>query len=530
MTVPPELLRDLSRPAAYPYPVKQVEVRQTHISLVFLAGDFVYKVKKPVKLPFLDFTTLDKRELCCKAELRLNRRLAPQVYLDVVPVARSERGLTFEAEGEVVDWAVKMARLPDEATLQERLLRGEVREETVHQLAQRVAAFHAKAHQHLSMARFGAFAHVAGNARDNLKAAVKQAGTCLSGEVLERLETLQEEYLSRLQPLIHARANGDRIRDTHGDLHLDHIYLFPDKAPPDDLVIIDCIEFNNTFRFADPVSDMAFTYMDFCYHARRDLASVFADAYFTASGDGEGRKLLPFYSAYRAMVRGKVEGIAQGEQEIPAKERAHALQESRAHWLLALVELAEPRDRPCLLMIGGLPGSGKTTLARRLAEVGNFHVLRSDVIRKELSGVPEEESTRAEFESGIYTPDWNKRVYRECLRRAETLLWDGQRVIVDASFRKEEFRRLFLDAATRWGVPGWLLLCEAPLPVLQQRVTQRKGDASDADADICANAAARWEAVSGATQRSTFTLDTARPISEITMQAMSRLKKLGMAS
>jgi uncharacterized protein len=528
VTALPDLLRDLSQPAAYPYAVQRVEVRQTHISLVFLAGGFVYKVKKPVKLPFLDFTTLDKRELCCKAEVRLNRRLAPQVYLDVVPVARTPAGIRFEAEGEVVDWAVKMVRLPDEATLEQRLRRGEVREETVSKLAQRVAAFHAAAHQHLSMARFGAFTHVAGNARDNLKAAARQAGTCLSPEVLERLEALQEECLSKLHTLINARSHGDMIRDTHGDLHLDHIYLFPDKAPPNDLVIIDCIEFNNTFRFADPVADMAFTFMDFCFHARRDLASAFANAYFAASGDKEGRKLLPFYSAYRAMVRGKVEGIAQSETEIPAKERAHALQLARAHWLLALVELAQPRDKPCMLLIGGLPGSGKTTLARRLAEMGNFHVLRSDVIRKELSGVPEQESMRSGFDSGIYTPDWDKRVYRECLRRAETLLWEGQRVIVDASFRKEEYRRLFLDAAVRWGVPGWLLLCEAPMAVLQQRVGQRQGDASDADAGICATAAARWEAVSGTTQRNTFVLGTEKSVSVVTMEALSWLKKIGL--
>ena len=171
-------------------------------------------------------------------------------------------------------------------------------------------------------------------------------------------------------------------RDTHGDLHLDHVYLFPDRAPPADLVIIDCIEFNERFRFADPVADMAFLVMDLAFHGRRDLARAFADAYFRASGDEEGRALLPFYTAYRAAVRGKVEGMELAEREVPEAERAAALVRARAHWLLALGELEEPGRRPCLVLVGGLPGTGKSTLARGLAEQAGFTVIRSDLVRR----------------------------------------------------------------------------------------------------------------------------------------------------
>ena len=201
-------------------------------------------------------------------------------------------------------------------------------------------------------------------------------------------------------------------RDTHGDLHLDHVYLLPEAAPPDDLVIVDCIEFADRFRYADPVADMAFLAMDLSFHGRRDLARVFADAYFAASGDAEGRALLPFYAGYRAVVRAKVEGMELAEKEIDATERQHAEERSRAHWLAALVELETPGRRPAIVLIGGLPGSGKSTLARLLADTGNFTLLQSDVIRKELARRIRSAAV-AEFNQGIYSQAWTERTYGE---------------------------------------------------------------------------------------------------------------------
>src|SRR5262249_40147182 len=174
--------------------------------------------------------------------------------------------------------------------------------------------------------------------------------------------------------------------DCHGDLHLDHVYYFPKRMPPDDLVIVDCIEFNERFRFVDPVADMAFPFMDLAFWGRRDLASAFAAAYFQGSGDEEGRALLPLYTGYRATVRGAVEGILQTEKEVPDVERAAALARSRAHWLLALAELEEPDRRPCLVLVAGLPGTGKSVLARGLSQHAGFQVIRSDTVRKEIAG------------------------------------------------------------------------------------------------------------------------------------------------
>jgi aminoglycoside phosphotransferase family enzyme len=316
-----------------------VEVRQTHISLVFLAGPFVYKIKKPFDLGFLDFSTLERRRHFCNEEVRLNRRLAPEVYLDVVPLTATAAGLRLEGPGEAIEWAVKMRRLPAEATLEKRLQQGQVSVALIEALARRLADFHQQAEAGPHIAAYGCFEVVAHNARETLAGAEPLLGKTLSQDVFTRIGELTGKLLAELRPLIESRAQRGLPRDTHGDLRLEHVYLFPEKESSHDLVIIDCIEFNERFRFADPVADLAFLAMDLTFQGRRDLAEALADAYFRAADDAEGWRLLPFYTAYRAAVRGKVEGLELTEKEIPPDERAAALERAQAHWLLALGEL-----------------------------------------------------------------------------------------------------------------------------------------------------------------------------------------------
>ncbi len=495
------LIEELSRPAAYPGSVGRVEVRQTHISVVFLAGPHAYKVKKPVAFGFLDFRTLDRRRHFCDEEVRLNRRLAPAVHLGVVPITQGAEGLKVEGEEEPVEWAVRMARLPDEAALKECLRRGEVGAGRLEELARRLAAFYAAAEGGERVASFGGFEVVAGNARENLEQSAAAVGVTVSAAVLERLRKLTEEALARLRPLIESRAARGVPRDTHGDLRLSHVYFFPDQPPPDDLVIIDCVEFNERFRYADPVADVAFLYMDLCSFGRRDLAEAFATAYFRAAGDAEGRALLPFYAAYRAAVRAKVEGLEAAEAEVPEAERAAARAKAEARWLLALGELEAPSRRPGLVLVSGLPGSGKSALARGLAERAGFEVIRSDVVRKELAGDTARRAT-------LYTPEWTGRTYAECLRRAEGLLREGRRVIVDATFREEARRRAFLEAATRLGVRGLLLVCRASPEVTRQRLESRRGDVSDADWRVYQELAAQWDEPGPQTRSALREIDT----------------------
>jgi aminoglycoside phosphotransferase family enzyme/predicted kinase len=517
-----DLIEALSSPAAYPQPVEEVEVRQTHISVVFLAGEYVYKLKKPVNPGFLDFSTLEKRLHFCYEEVRLNRRLAPDVYLGVVAVVRTTDGLKWEAEGEAIEWAVKMRRLPEEATFLERLRRGEVGVELIESLAGRIASFHRTAEANERIAAFGRFDGVARLVRDVFTNSAPQVGKTVSPAVFERIRTVTEETLSRLRPLIEKRASQNRTRDAHGDLHLDHIYYFPDKEPPADLVIVDCIEFNERFRFIDPVADMAFAVMDLAFRGRRDLARVFADAYFHAADDEEGRELLPLYTAYRATVRGEVEGMLVMEKEVPEAERTAAEKRVRAYWLLALGELEEPRKKPCLLFMAGLPGAGKSMLAQALVEKADFCLIRSDVVRKELA------TSTPSASKEIYSPEWTERTYAECLRGAEQLLFEGKRVLIDATFREEKQRRIFLEAAVQWGVPGAMLLCRAEPDTVRRRLQQRRGDASDADWSIYLHLAASWEEPDAFTRRYCHVISTEGGSEEGFSRALEVLRQMGL--
>jgi aminoglycoside phosphotransferase family enzyme/predicted kinase len=522
------LIEALSDPAAYPHPVDVVEVRQTHISAVFLAGPYAYKVKKPLHLSFLDYSTLARRRHFCEREVALNRRLAPTVYLGVVLITRVGGSLKVDGLGEAIEWAVKMERLPEGATLRERLRREELSVAQVEAIADRIAEFHAQAESGPHVATSGRFDAVARNARENLDQSATHVGTAMSRTVFERLRRLTEAALDRLRPVIEVRAARGVPRDTHGDLRLGHVYLFPGRQSPDDLVVVDCIEFDDRYRHADPVADMAFLAMDFARHGRWDLGRDFAEAYFRASRDGEGRALLPFYAAYRAAVRGKVLGLKHGEREVPAAERAAGLVEARAHWLLALGELEDPGARPCLVLVGGLPGTGKSTLAHSLAGRADFALVRSDVVRKELAGRVGVRLSPARYGEGIYGPEWAQRTYAECARRAESLLFAGRRVLVDASFGKEAHRRDLLELACRWGVPAVLLLCRAEPSVVRARLGARRQDASDADWPIYLEAAARWEAPGSATRRSAWDVDSGRDAESATVRAIDVLRSLGL--
>ncbi len=522
------LIAGLARVEAYPYPVEDVRIIQTHISMVCLAGPFVYKLKKPVSLGFLDFSTLEKRLRDCEEEVRLNRRLAPSVYLGVVPLVMTPNGVKLEADGETIEWAVKMRRLPEGASLLDRLKRGEIHADAIETLAERIAAFHLQGDAGPHIAAWGRFDVVARNARDNFQECQPHIGQTVSPQVYERSRVLTEKALAEFRPLIEARAAQGVPRDTHGDLHLDHVYVFPDQRPPDDLIVIDCIEFSERFRCADPVADAAFLVMDLLFHGRRDLAAAFASAYFRARPDPDGLALLPFYSAYRALVRAKVEGIAASEKEIGHAEQERAQIQARAHWLLALCESEAPAQRPCLVLVGGLPGSGKSTLARGLAEQARFTVIRSDVVRKQLAGLNLQDSARDGIDAGIYSAEWTNRTYAECLRQAERLLEEGERVIVDASFRDDGRRREFVQLGRRMCVPTRLLLTHAAPETAKQRIRRRSGDASDADEATYDHAAALWQPLSAETQDVSSEISTEGTAAEAVDAAKRVLRDAGL--
>ena len=275
---------------------------------------------------------------------------------------------------------------------------------------------------------------------------------------------------------------------------------------------------------------MAFLVMDLAFEGRRDLACAFADAYFAATGDAEGRALLPFYTSYRAAVRAKVEGMRLAEPEVPEAERAQARDHARALWLLALGELEVAGRRPCLVLVGGLPGVGKSTLAGDLAELAGFEWIRSDQVRKDLAGLSDSDRAPAAFGEGLYTPEWNERTNAECRRRAEALLLQGKRVVVDASFRTKSSRRLMLDIAARLRVPGLFLLCRAERSVVRERLASRRDDASDADWTIHLEILERWEEPSADTSGAVREVDAGASRAATLASALQILREWNLAA
>lgn len=521
------MTKALARPGAFPFPPASVEVRHTHISVVFLADDLVYKVKKPVDFKFLNFLTLKDRKKFCDAEVVLNSRLAPGVYLGVVPITMTPSGPVFEGEGEAVEWAVKMRRLPDEATLAQRLKNTTLDETVFTRLGARVAEFHAGAANGPEIAAHGSFETIAFVSRQNFEQSESHAGVTVNATVLDRLKAANERELARLKPLMEARAARGMTRDVHGDLHLDHVYHFPEKTPPDDISVLDCVEFNDAYRCSDVVADAAFLAMDLIFKGRRDLAEKFTDAYFEASGDSEGRGLLNFYIGYRGAVRGKVEGFLATDGNAPEEKRAGAVKSARAHWLVALGALESPRRRPALVLTSGLPGSGKSRIAADLEGSGGFTRIISDVVRKELAGLNPTQSAKTEFGGGIYTSEWNEKTYAECLARAEKALFEGKRVVVDASFREESNRRRFLALAGDYGVPAVIFHRTAPESVVRERLSRRGANSiSDADWEVHRKFALVWEEpspeVAGITVEIPHLEDKREPLN-LSLAALERL-------
>jgi aminoglycoside phosphotransferase family enzyme/predicted kinase len=502
-----DLISALSDPSAYPDQVDRVEVRQTHMSVVFLAGGHAYKLKKPVEFEFADLSTIDRRRAVGHDEVRLNQRLAPEVYEAVVPVrvdsGRVQVGRPGEPAGEgVVDWLVRMRRLPEEARLSERLAGGQALNDVLVTLACRLAAYHNASPCGPEVSAEAGPENLRRLIDENLDAARPLVGRAVHRAVLVRLRSSFDHELSRQAATIARRGELGRPREGHGDLRLEHVYHFPGPDGPGDMAVLDCIEFDRHLRMLDPVCDVAFLSMELAGAGRPDLASEFLDAYLTAAADPEGHALVPLYSAYRASVRAKVMGLAAAESEMTDADREGAIHAARRHWLLALGFLDHPDERPLLLLVGGLPGAGKSTLAMELARSGSFSVLRSDLIRKELAPTGDR-----------YVPAVTEKTYKALLEEAEALLFEGRRVLVDASFSDAARRGEFLRLAIAMGVPCRFIECVIDDPTARKRLRARVADASEADFAVRRKMSRRWQPPGLDPRMAHLVLDTQAPAS-----------------
>lgn len=457
----PAPLQHLLGPAAYPHPVGAVRLIETHISWVLIAGDYAYKIKKPVDLGFLDFSTLAKRRFCCEEEIRLNRRLAPDIYLGVVAVTDTGIGTA----GEVRDWAVQMRAFPADATLDREAA---VTPEQMDAIADRVARFHGEIAEAPGDSEYGTPEAVMYPVRENVRQIRELSSPPLAH--LAHLEAWSEQEYLRLHDHFAARKAGGHIRECHGDLHLGNI-AWVDEAP----LIFDCIEFNPALRYVDVVSEIAFLSMDLIARGQEAMAWRFLNRYLEHTGDYAGLAALRFYLVYRAMVRAKVACIRAGQGDAGAGAEA-------ARYLDLAGRLARP-DRPALLLMHGCSGSGKTWLSQRILEALGAIRLRSDVERKRLYGVPALADSRSAA-GDIYTAEAGRRTFDHLRELAGALLGQGYRVIVDATFISQALRADFAGLAEHLATPWCIVSVEADAALLRKRVSHRHGrgdDASEAD-------------------------------------------------
>ncbi len=495
------LIAGLGRPSAYPHPVDRVEVRQTHASVVFLAGPYAYKLKKPLDLGFLDYSTRERRLRFCREEVRLNLRLAPGIYLDVVPVQVGPDGFRVGRAGEdpEAEPMVRMVRLPDSATFRSRLGRGELAGPDLARLGARLAAFHREHRAGPDEVGYAGFGTVAGNCRENFSGLVPFVGDTVEATVLARLERRTEEALARLAPVIEARAHG-KATDGHGDLRLEHVYeLAPGDLPagiegvPTGLAVLDGIEFQPRFRVLDPVADAAFLAMELEHEGHPELASGFLDAYLAASRDPGGADVVPFYMAYRHVVRGKVRSFESREPEIPEAARASARERARAHLLAALGWLEPPEECPALVLCSGLPGAGKSMVAGLLEKHHGFVRISSDRTRKRLAGLDPDLPVPTGAKSSLYSEASTVRTYRACREEAVVRLRAGERVVLDATWRRDRERAEILGLARKLHVPALWIEVAVPAEVARARISARPAGESDADLAIRERLAASWE-------------------------------------
>ena len=480
------ILATLRDPACYPHAAEAVELIETHISWVFLAGEYAYKIKKPVDLGFLDFGTLEKRRFYCEEELRLNRRTAPELYLGVVPIAEGADGLRVDGIGKAIEYALRMRRFPQEALADGMARRGELHALEADAIAAALAAFHAAIPAAPEESRFGSPEHVAAPALENFR----QIDPLIADPArTARLRAWTQSESARLREVFAARKRGGFVRECHGDLHLGNLVFLGGRP-----LLFDCIEFNPDLRWIDVMNEIAFLAMDLREHGLEAAAWRFLNGYLETTGDYDGVRVLRYYLVYRAVVRAKIACIREHQAGAGAAVQGRAHQEYGNY--LALAEASADSVRPAIVLMHGVSGSGKTTVAQAMLErIGAIRV-RSDVERKRLHGLEAQARTHARPYDGIYGPESTRLTYDRLKQAARNIAESGHCAIVDAAFLRRAERDEFRALARGLGVPVLLVSCRASERTLRSRVARREAsmsDASEADVRVLENQLATQE-------------------------------------
>ena len=509
----------LIMPGAYPHDASSIRLVETHVSWIFFAGEYVYKVKKPVNFGFLDFTSIDKRKMFCEREVELNSHLSPDVYIGVVEIRKLGGVYSVEGQGDVVDHAVMMKRLPDDRVLNELLARSKVHVEDIRQVATRIAEFHRDAlivPETRCTAQFSALEH---RVEENFQQTERYVDRYLSRDEYDDIVAYSRAFLKVNRTLLEARARDGRIREGHGDLHAANIFL------DDGVQIIDAIEFNDRFRNLDVAEDIAFLAMDLDCHERTDLSRTLIDVYVEASGDTGILGLLDFFKCYRAYVRAKVNLLRLDAPQISARERSQALITANTYFHLAH-SYTQVLPSPTMTLVGGFMGAGKTSVSAELARRWDMKHISSDVTRKRRAGVPSTEHRNESYGQGLYSKESSEATYRMMLNEASECLCQSRSVVLDASFLRQSDREQAFNTAQEAGAAVWFIECVASEDEVRRRLARRASNGqavSDGRLELMAQQRSDWEETSEIPTSSKIVLDTSGNLADVVSGLMTNL-------
>ena len=465
-----QLINSLLNPDCYPHPVESVELVETHISWVLLAGDRVYKLKKPLDLGFLDFSTLARRRFFCEEEIRLNQRTAPDLYLDVISITGTPEQPALNGTGDILEYAVRMRRFDAEAGFDRLLTRQQLKRQHVAGLGQTLAELHCMAEIAEPDSDYGTVNATAASIRANF---TDLANTLKNQPIAAGLGALQDwtdTELSSLEPCLENRLRCGFIRECHGDAHLGNVALIDGRA-----TLFDCVEFSNELRWIDVMSDVAFAVMDLHSRGAHGYAWLLLDQYLAATGDHAGLRLLPLYVVHRALVRAKVTALRLDDPDV---DTAALLGQVAGY--LDLARSVSAARRPAIVLTVGVSGSGKSWLAQQLVETACLVRVRSDVERKRLNRFDPGDNSDSGIDRDLYSEEANARTYHYLAAVARCVVEAGMPVLIDAAALKHWQRSLFRKLAAECEVPFGILYCHADNDTLRRRIVAREAAGDDA--------------------------------------------------
>lgn len=482
-----QFVQEISRPETFGTKEKKLRLIQTHISFVVLTGSHAYKIKKPVDFGFLDFSTIEKRKHFCVEELRLNSRLCPEIYESVVSLTETSDGkhLEINGSGPVIEYAVKMKQFPQDHIMTELLKKQLITMDHIDQLIDQLVTFYEHTESNEEITSYGTIDAVKQNITENFEQTENKIDITISRSQFQEIKEINEHFFSKMKSLLNNRKDQGFIKSCHGDLHSGNIVMYHDR-----LCVFDCIEFNKRFRFIDVASDIGFFAMDLDIQNEPFLSSYLIRQYIKKSNDDSLLDVLNLYKSYRAYVRGKVLGFQLDDPHIDKEKKQSIIEQTAAYFSLSdyyarLITIQLNQKKPIVFMMSGLTGTGKSTIASKLAVDYRATVINTDVVRKQIAGVDTYERHLDDPNTGMYSPEQVQKTYEQVMAYAKDVLDQQKNIVLDATFQKREHRQMAKELAEKYAASFIPVFCTCPEKIAKEWLDNRLKSKSVSDG--------RWE-------------------------------------